>query len=74
MASRGWYAEKMLKLRKHQTEQRRESNAISAIDEGNARIYGPKPAPTLVDNTAILELFRAAGINYVLIDGRKYAI
>jgi len=33
MASRGWYAEKMMKLKKCKVAEMKERNAISAIDE-----------------------------------------
>lgn len=35
MASRGWYAEKMAKLKKEKIAEQQERDAISAIDQGN---------------------------------------
>lgn len=40
MASRGWYAQKVLKLKKETSKQRKESAAINAIDCGNVRSSG----------------------------------
>ena len=40
MASRGWYAEKLLKLKKETSKQRKESMSIHAINEGNMRKSG----------------------------------
>ena len=40
MASRGWYAEKMLKLKKETSKQRKESMCIDVIDTGKMRNAG----------------------------------
>ncbi len=40
MASRGWYAEKLLKLKKETSKQRKESMCIHSINEGKVRKSG----------------------------------
>lgn len=37
MASRGWYAEKQMKLKKEKIKQMKETDAIAAITDGYAR-------------------------------------